>query len=95
MPALPTTEGTIVAHLRLDSSAWDAKLDEAEQRARDVGRLDLTITVHADVADAISKMEASQLVAAELRGDWTLSVMTVLDMVDKTAGKAALAADSA
>lgn len=74
MPSTPTTEGSIVAYLRLDSSDWDAKLDEAKAKAEELGRLNPTITVHADVADAISKMEAAQLAADEMRGDKTLNV---------------------
>ena len=58
MPSTPTTQGSIVGYLRLDSSDWNLKLDQAEARARELGRTDPTIHVKADTATAIAKMAA-------------------------------------
>lgn len=59
----PTTEGSIVAYLRLNDSDWNDTLDRAEARARELGRSDPTIRVDADVATAMAKIES--LKAAE------------------------------
>ncbi len=72
MPSTPTEEGSIVAYLRLNDSDWKAKLDEAEARARELGRLDPTVRVNADTAEALAKLEAVR-VAAERVGGGTVT----------------------
>jgi hypothetical protein len=64
----PTTEGSIVAYLRLDTSDWNEQLDRAEARARELGRTDPTITVDANVADAMAKIDAVKAAEAGLGG---------------------------
>ncbi|MBO1739664.1 hypothetical protein [Leifsonia sp. TF02-11] len=54
----PTTEGSIVAYLRLNDSDWNETLNAAETRARELGRADPTIKVHADVAEAQANLAA-------------------------------------
>ncbi|WP_158861993.1 hypothetical protein [Leifsonia sp. AG29] len=68
MPDTHTTEGSIVAYLRLDKSDWDRKLDEAEARARELGRTDPNIKVNADVAEAMAKIEALRAAEGSLTG---------------------------
>lgn len=81
----PTTEGSIVAYLRLDSSDWDRKLDEAEAKARELGRVDPTIHVNADVAEAIAQLDAVR--EAEARaGGTTTAVSRVTTVVSSTGG---------
>lgn len=79
MPESPTTEGSIVAFLKLDDSDWNRKLDEAEQRARDLGRIDPTIRVHADTAQAIADLEAARMAASQAGESRTVTVTTVND----------------
>lgn len=86
MPDTPTVEGSIVAYLRLNDDDWKAKLDAAEQKARDLGAISPTITVHADVADAIAKLEAAELAAERVGGSRDLSVTTTLRTDDQTGG---------
>lgn len=59
MPADATTEGSITGYLRLNISDWEAKLSEAEQKARDLGRISPDIRVSAETADAIAKLDAA------------------------------------
>jgi hypothetical protein len=66
----PTTEGSIVAYLRLDSSDWDRKLDEAAAKARELARVDPNIRVTTDTAKAIAELDAVK--AAEDRVAGTL-----------------------
>lgn len=68
MPDAPTTEGSIVAYLRLDDSDWNQTLDRAEAKARELGRTDPTIHVAADTADAIAKLEALRAAESQLGG---------------------------
>ncbi len=68
MSATPTTEGSIVGYLRLDASDWNETLDRAEARARELGRTDPTITVDANIGDAMSKIEAVRAAEASLGG---------------------------
>jgi hypothetical protein len=75
VPDTPTTEGSIVAYLRLDDSDWKAKLDEAEARARELGRVDPTIKVHADTAEALAKLE--EVKALEAGAGGTVTTTTV------------------
>lgn len=85
MPDTPTTEGSIVAFLRVDDSDWNEKLDRAEEKARALGRIDPTIRVHADTADALAKIEAVRM-AAEENGvsNLTTTVTTVRDVQEHT-----------
>ena len=98
MPATPTVEGSIVAYLRLNDSDWNAKLDAAEQRARDLGRIDPNIRVTADTADAIAKLDAVRLAAERVGGDHVTTVTTVNESVNNASGSgqasAAAATDS-
>lgn len=64
----PTTEGSIVAYLRLNDSDWNEKLDAAEARAKELGRTDPTIRVNADVAEAQAKIEALRAAENSLGG---------------------------
>src|SRR5690348_4463516 len=65
-----TSVGSIVGRLRLDSSEWNADLDRAEARARELSSADPTIRVHADTAQAEASLAAVE--AAERRtGDET------------------------
>jgi hypothetical protein len=58
--------------LKVDDSDWNLKLDRAEARARELGRVDPTIRVNADVADALAKIEAVNA-AADSAGGGTKS----------------------
>lgn len=58
MPAGPIEEGSIVARLKVDSSAWNAELDKAELKATELGRSNPTIRVESEVAAAIGKLNA-------------------------------------
>lgn len=86
MPETPTTEGSIVAYLRLNDSDWNEKLDRAEQRARDLGRIDPTIKVHADTADAIAKLDAARLAAERVGGDHVTTITTVNESINTATG---------
>lgn len=92
MPDGPTTEGSIVAYLRLDSSDWDRKLDEAEAKARELGRVDPTIRVNADVAEAEAKLEEVKALADRSGG--TVTTTTVSKSVSSGSGSS-VAADAA
>lgn len=58
----PTTAGSIVGKLKLDTSDWDAKIAAADAAARKLGTVDPNIRVDADTAVASEKLAA---VAAE------------------------------
>jgi hypothetical protein len=94
MPDGPTTEGSIVAYLRLDASDWNRKLDEAEAKARELGRIDPTIRVDADTATALAKLE--ELKAIEDRTGGTVTTTTVSKSVSmSSATGSSVASDSA
>lgn len=63
-----TTEGSIVGHLRLDISDWEAKLKEAELKARELARVDPDIRVDVDSASALAKLEAVRVAAEAVDG---------------------------
>lgn len=52
-----TTVGSIVGKLSVDSSDWDAELDRAEAKARQLGAANPELRVTADTASAVSKLE--------------------------------------
>lgn len=62
----PTTVGSIVGILKLDSSQWNRGLDEAEARARKLGAVDPTIHVDAQVDKAIAKLGAVEAAQGKL-----------------------------
>lgn len=66
MNAGPTTEGSIVGYLRLNDSDWNETLDRAEARARRLATVDPTITVDANTATAMSKIEAVEAAKTRL-----------------------------
>jgi hypothetical protein len=92
VPETPTTEGSIVAYLRLDASDWNAKLDEAEAKARELGRVDPTIRVNADTAEALAKLE--ELKALEAGAGGTVTTTTVSKSVSTSSGSS-VASDAA
>ncbi len=72
MPENPTTEGSIVAYLRLDPSDYNAQLDKAKAKAEELGRTDPTIRVKADTANVVAKLDAVEaarrrVTAAEIK----------------------------
>lgn len=72
MPAGPTTEGSIVAYLRLNASDFFETLDRAEAKARELGRVDSNVRVKADTAGAMAKLDAVEaaqrrVAAAEIK----------------------------
>lgn len=99
MPESPTTEGSIVAYLRLDISDWETKLAEAESKARELGRISPDIRVSAETAEAIAKLRAVEEAAAAAGGDHVSHVTTVnstvggngQDFTGATVGATALA----
>lgn len=86
MPETPTSEGSIVAYLRVNDSDWNAKLDAAEQKARDLGRISPNIRVTADTADAIAKLDAARLAAERVGGNHVTTVTTVNESVSNATG---------
>ncbi|MCU1598535.1 MAG: hypothetical protein JWQ47_2274, partial [Glaciihabitans sp.] len=68
----PTTAGSIVGKLKMDRDQWIADMAATRADARELGALDPTITVKANVAEALAQLE--ELHAAS--GD-TSSVSTV------------------
>jgi hypothetical protein len=54
----PTTVGSIDAKLGIDKSGWDQKAAEVKAEARELGALDPTVKVDANVAGALSKLGA-------------------------------------
>lgn len=68
MSADATVEGSIVGNLRLNISDWVAKLDEAEARARELGRTDPTVRVDVDSAAALSKLATVEAAAKAAGG---------------------------
>lgn len=54
----PTTVGSIDAKLGIDKSEWDRKAAEAKTEAAELGALDPTIKVDANVAGALTKLGA-------------------------------------
>lgn len=86
MPETPTSEGSIVAYLRVNDSDWNAKLDAAEQKARDLGRISPNIRVTADTADAIAKLDAARLAAERVGGSHVTTITTVNESVSNATG---------
>ena len=91
MPETPTSEGSIVAYLRVNDSDWNAKLDAAEQKARDLGRISPNIRVTADTADAIAKLDAARLAAERVGGNHVTTVTTVNESVNNATGSGQVA----
>jgi hypothetical protein len=54
----PTTTGSIDAKLTLDRSDFKRGMDEARAEAREVGSLEPTVKVDANVGPALAKLEA-------------------------------------
>jgi hypothetical protein len=92
MPETPTTEGSIVAYLRLDSSDWDRKLDAAEARARELAGVDPTIRVNADTAEALAQLEAVK--EAEDRVGGTTTTTSRVNTVGSSSGTDAATAST-
>jgi len=62
----PTTAGSIVGKLKLDTSDWDAKIAAADAAARKLGSVDPSIRIDVDDNGAISKMAAVDAAAKAL-----------------------------
>lgn len=54
----PTTTGSIDAKLTIDKSEWDRKSEEAKAEAKELGSLDPTIKVDANVSEAVAKLDS-------------------------------------
>lgn len=90
MPDAPTTEGSIVAYLRLNDSDWNEKLDAAEAKARELSRVDPMVRVTADTAEAIAKLDAVK--EAENRVGGTTTTVSRVQTVHGTDSNAAFQA---
>ena len=66
MSESPTTVGSIIAHLKVDASNWDAKLTEAGVKSDELGRHNPTIRVDANVGEALAKIDAVALAEQRL-----------------------------
>src|SRR4051812_12997203 len=54
----PTTAGSIVGKLKMDRDQWIVEKAATIKDAKEIGDLNPTVTVHANVAEAIAEMEA-------------------------------------
>jgi hypothetical protein len=84
MPAEATTEGSIVAYLRLNDSDWNATLDRAEAKARELATIDPTVRVQADTSTALAKLDEVRLAEERVGGTTTSRVNTVVSETRKT-----------
>lgn len=87
MGADATVEGSIVGRLRLDITDWEAKLSEAEAKARELGRINPDVRVSAETAEAIAKLRAVEEAAAAAGGDHISHVTTVRSTVGNSGGE--------
>lgn len=98
----PTTAGSIVGKLQLDTSDWDAKLAAADAAARKLGSDSPTIRVDADTSAADTKMSASESIARKLGATSpnvrvtadTSTVAAKLAAVEAAERKAAISAEA-
>ncbi|WP_434315834.1 hypothetical protein [Leifsonia sp. P73] len=93
MPNAPTTEGSIVAYLRLDASDWNETLDRAEAKARELAQIDPTVRVNADTAEALAQLEAVKEAEDRVGGTTTTTskVNTVKSSSASSSGTSAAA----
>lgn len=62
----PTTAGSIVGKLKMDKSQWDADKAAAKTDAAELGALEPTIKVDANVGEALAKLEAVRVAQEKL-----------------------------
>ncbi|HEY4269068.1 MAG TPA: hypothetical protein VGM94_12840 [Galbitalea sp.] len=70
----PTTAGSIVGKLKMDRDQWLRDKEATIADARELGQLDPTITVHANVAEALAQLEALHAASGDTS---TISTTTV------------------
>ncbi|MCZ9884047.1 AAA family ATPase [Arthrobacter sp. B2a2-09] len=58
MGEAPTLVGSITAELDLDMKKWDLKVGEIKDTSKELGSLDPTIKVDANVAEAVAKLDS-------------------------------------
>ncbi|MBT8159325.1 MULTISPECIES: hypothetical protein [Arthrobacter] len=92
-----TNVGNITAKLKVDSSAWTAEMDKAEAKARELGTIDPSIKVDANVGEALAKLDAVSMAERNLDNAYQRSAISQakLDAVTKKYGDDSLQAAQA